>query len=221
MASAILPLALGPIRVIDVLSARDATVIDAVPRQRTARCPDCQRRTRRVHSRYRRTVRDLPCAGVAVVLQLRVRRFVCRNRRCPRRIFCERLPNLVKRHGRLTCRLEGALQHVGMALGGEAGSRLAARLAMPVSPAGLLQLVRRLPAPDVHVGAIVGVDDWARRKGRTFGTIVVDLEAHRPVELLGDRSVTELAAWLRAQSRECPPYPTSFRAIGCRGAAWR
>jgi transposase len=150
----------------------------------------------RVHSRYRRTVRDLPCSGVAVVLHLNVRRFMCRNRRCPRRIFCERLPNLVKRHGRLTSRLEGALRHVGMALGGEAGARLAERLAMPVSPAGLLQLVRRDSTPAVPAGPILGIDDWARRKGRTYGTIVVDLEAHRPVDLLADRSVDGVAAWL-------------------------
>ena len=196
MRGAILPLALGPVRVGRASSVGDAIVVDAAPRQRGAPCPDCRRRTRRVHSRYRRTVRDLPCGGVAVVLHLHVRRFICRNRRCPRRIFCERLPNLVKRHGRLTSRLEGALQHLGMALGGEAGARLAARLAMPVSPAGLRQLVRRNPTPDVPAGPILGIDDWARRKGRTYGTIVVDLEARRPVDLLPDRSVDDVAAWL-------------------------
>lgn len=196
MRGAILPLALGPVRVGQASSVGDAIVVDAAPRQRSAPCPVCRRRTRRVHSRYRRTVRDLPCGGVAVVLHLHVRRFVCRNRRCPRRIFCERLPDLVKRHGRLTSRLEGALQHIGMALGGEAGARLAERLAMRVSPAGLLQLVRRDPTPDVPAGPILGIDDWARRKGRTYGTIVVDLEAHRPVDLLADRSVADVAAWL-------------------------
>jgi transposase len=196
MQSTILPLELGPLRIIEVSVAGDAASVEAAPRQRTATCPDCRGRARRVHSHYRRTVRDLPCSGIAVILHLRVRRFVCRNRRCPRRIFCERLPGLVKRHGRLSFRLERALQHVGMALGGEAGSRLAARLAMPVSPAGLLQFVRRVPAANGQAGAVLGVDDWARRKGRSYGTILVDLEAHRPVDLLEDRSVAELATWL-------------------------
>jgi transposase len=117
MRSVILPPVPGPVRIISESTVGDAMVVEAVPRQSTAVCPTCRRRTRRVHSRYRRTVRDLPWSGVAVVLRLQVRRLICRDRRCPRRIFCERLPSLVKRHGRLTLRLERALQHVGMAPG--------------------------------------------------------------------------------------------------------
>jgi transposase len=156
----------------------------------------CHRRTRRVHSRYRRTVRDLPCAGVPVVLKLGLRRFVCRNRWCPRRIFCERLPRLAHPRGRFTLRLEGALQQVGLVLGGEPGARLTPLLGMPASPATLLRLVRRTPVAASTPVRVLGVDDWARRKGRTYGTILGVLERRRPIDLLADRSSAEFGTWL-------------------------
>jgi transposase len=122
---------------------------------------------------------------------------VCRNARCPRRIFTERVPELVAVYARKTCRLVAALQAIGMALGGQAGARLAHQLGLPVTRDALLRLVRRLPLSVVAPPRAIGVDDWAYRKRQRYGTIVVDLERQRPVALLHDREAETLADWLR------------------------
>jgi hypothetical protein len=145
------------------------------------RCPDCGRTSRAVHSRYRRRPADLPSLGRMVRVGLRVRRFYCRNGGCSRRTFAERLPELVAPHARRTRRLAEAQSRVGVgaALGGEGGARLLRRLSMPASANTVLRLVRQRPLPDRDAPRVVGVDDWAMRKGRTYGTIVVDLERRR------------------------------------------
>jgi transposase len=199
----------------------DAVHIDLDRTAGTGRCPHCHRRSRRVHSSYTRQIADLPITGCAVVLRLRVRRFRCSVSRCPRRIFAEQVPGLAKRYARRSVPLQAALQELGFALGGRPGVRLGRRLSMPASRATLLRLVRAAPMLPFEIPRVLGVDDWAFRRGQRYGSILVDLERRHPVDLLPDRSGAALATWLRAQSRECPPYPTSFRTISRRGAAWR
>jgi transposase len=172
-------------------------ILDLVPKRRSAPCLLCGRRTRRVHSRYARSVYDLPCCGVPVLLRLHARRFVCRNRHCPRRIFCERMPSLVPARCRRTERLTQALTDIGFTGGGEGGSRLAEALSMTASPAHLLRLLRRTPPAPEEPGRVLAVDDWAKRKGKSYGTILVDLERHHPIDLLPDRTSNSLADWLR------------------------
>ena len=120
-----------------------------------------------------------------------------RNAACARRTFAERLPELLGPRARRTRRLAEAQGRVGVALGGEAGARLLGHLAMPASADTVLRLVRGLPPPEPEPPRVVGVDDWAVRKGRTYGTILVDLERRRTLDLLPDRTATTLAAWLR------------------------
>ncbi len=162
-------------------------------------CPGCGRASRTVHSRYRRKPADLPSLGRKVCISLDVRRFYCRNAACSRQTFSERLPELVAPHARRTCRLAGAQIRVGVALGGEAGARLLRHLAMPASADTVLRLVRRQPLPTPEPPRVVGVDDWALRKGCTYGTVVVDLERRRVLDLLADRTAETLVGWLRNQ----------------------
>src|SRR5215813_9692456 len=129
----------------------------------TAGCPRCAVSSSSVHSRYQRHLTDLAWGTRAVRLPLTVRKFRCRNRACRRRIFTERVPALVAAYGRHTHRLATALRAIGLALGGNAGARLAARLQLPTSPSTLLRLVRTAPLPYPPALQAVGIDEWAWR----------------------------------------------------------
>jgi len=174
----------------------DTIRISATAKKASARCPLCGRHSRSVHSWYARTVSDLPVARAVVVLHLRVRRFFCRVPSCPRRIFTERLPELVVPHGRWSQGLRAAVQQIGFALGGEAGARLAQVLGMRTSPDTLLNLIRAAPLPAAGEVRLLGLDEWAWRKGRRFGTILVDLARHRVIALLPERTADSTVAWL-------------------------
>ena len=163
-----------------------------------ASCPDCQTVSTSVHGRYWRHPQDLSWVGLRVRLHLEVRRFACGDEKCCRKTFATDLSELLACRARRTTRLRAQHLATAYALGGEAGKRLTYELGMPISGDTLIRDIRQAPEMPVSSVRVVGVDDWAMRKGNRYGTILVDLEEHRPIDLLGSREAAEVASWFQA-----------------------
>jgi transposase len=161
-------------------------------------CPLCGVETWRVHSRYTRQLAEESILGHPVRLEMTVRRFFCAASPCPRRIFAEALDGFAAKYARTTTSLAQTHRAIGVALGGEAGARLAAKTAVPTSPDTLLRRVKHFEVSAQKPLRFVGIDDWAWCKGQRYGTIVVDLETSTVVDLLPDRDAATVSAWLRA-----------------------
>jgi transposase len=163
------------------------------------RCPSCGTSSRRVHSRYRRRVTDLPLSGRIVHLQVIARRFRCDAVLCGRQIFTERFADgVLAPSSRRTARLDSIVHHLGLALGGRPAAGFAKRLMLPVSKDTLLRVVRRRSRPPTDPLRVIGIDDWAWRRNYRYGSIVCDLERRRVVTLLPDREPATAQAWLSA-----------------------
>lgn len=165
-----------------------------------AACPVCKHSLRRIHGLYTRTLADLPWSGITVRLLVLVKKFFCDEPDCERRIFAERLENVARVRARSTNRQREALEWIAFALGGEAGARLARELGMLVSPDTLLNRIRGAFCAKSEQVRVLGVDDFGFRKGNNPGTILVDLERHKIVDLMKRHSKEAMARWLR----QCP-----------------
>ncbi len=166
--------------------------------QETAACPQCAQSSPAKHRRYVRSVADLPWAGMKIRLAIHARKFFCRDPSCPQRIFTERLPDIVAPRARRTQRRGQEQRQLALEQRAEAAARTASRQGMPVSPRTLLRLVRARPAGPRSTPCVLGVDDFAFRKGQVYGTIRIDIERHQPIDLVPERTATVLADWLTA-----------------------
>jgi hypothetical protein len=186
------------LRITNVEIAPDRILIAARCPGEAGRCPDCGRSSERVHSRYERRLQDLPSQGRAVQMRVMVRRCRCADPNCRRRIFAEPLGDAVAGRSarRTTRRLEAIVHHLGIAFGGRSAAALARRLMLPVSKDTLLRAVRRHAAADSSPLHVIGIDDWAWKRGQRYGSIICDLERRCIVDLLPDREPATVEAWL-------------------------
>jgi hypothetical protein len=187
----------------EVTAAAGLLLVTARARAPEAACPGCGTVSRRVHSRYARTLADAALGGRPAAIVLAVRRFFCAAPGCPRKTFAEQVDGLTTRYARKTPLLAGMLGRIAVALAGRAGSRLAAvpaspRPRVPASRQVLLRLVMAVPDPQAASPRVVGVDDFAIRRGQHYGTLLIDIETGAPLDLIEGRDAQPLADWLAA-----------------------
>lgn len=164
----------------------------------TASCPVCHHTAHQIHSHVERHLHDLSLAQLPVRIHLALRRFRCDNLACPRSTFTEPVPALARPYAHRTTRLRAEQRQIALDVGGEPGARLCRRQGIAISPDTLLRLAREAPDDDVPMPRCLGIDDFALRKGQIYGTIFVDLEAHRTIDLAPERSAEVVEAWLKA-----------------------
>lgn len=171
--------------------------VEVISTQPYAHCPVCGNPSEAVHCQYRRTVRDVPCGGRSVVLRLRVRKFVCRTVTCQRKVFAERLPDLVQPWARISNRLLEELKAIGLSASAEVSERLAPQLGMKVKASTLLCYLRSIAPLSEAPVRVLGIDDFAIRRGDSYGTMLVNLETGKPIDLLADRTAEAVLPWLK------------------------
>lgn len=157
-------------------------------------CPVCGGAARRIHSRDPRRLTDLPSTGQPVHIVLTVRKFFCDEATCPRKIFTERLAPFVVPWARVTARLFQLVQIIGLATGGRLGKRVTDRMGIPTSRITILRRIMALPTESVEQVTELGIDDFAFKRGSTYGTLLVDLRSHRTLDILPNRKAETAAA---------------------------
>jgi len=160
-------------------------------------CPRCQEVSTQTHGWYHRQPSDVPCVGKRVCLHLRVRRFRCTNPQCSRKTFAQDCAEWLPQFARRTRRLTQLAYHFGFEVGGECASRLLRRCAVQLSGDTILRILRSRSVESPPFARIIGIDDWAFKKGQRYGTIIVDLEAHRVIDVLPDRTASSVQGWLQ------------------------
>ncbi|WP_067357823.1 ISL3 family transposase [Streptomyces noursei] len=184
------------VRVVRVNDVSGGLVLEAESTGRPGRCPDCRKRADRVHSSYQRSLDERPLGPRQVTVRLRVRRFFCDRSICSRRTFVEQVGGLTERYRRSSVGMTGWLWSIAVELGGRPAARLCRKLRMAAGRTRLLRLLTPPPVPD-RAPRVLGVDEFAFRKGCTYGTVLVDVEASRVVDVLPDRTSETFAAWLK------------------------
>ncbi|PSY37378.1 ISL3 family transposase [Escherichia albertii] len=166
-------------------------------KRKTAQCPECFKRSDSAHSCRRRRIQHLPCSGHTLWLVFSVRHWYCRNPACSRKIFAESLAPFAGSHQQSSQALQNLQRQLGLIAGGEAGKRAATAVGLRCSADTLLRRVINTPETKQSGAPHVGIDEWAWHRGHRYGTLIVNLDTHRPLVLLPDRDQRTLATWFR------------------------
>ena len=181
----------------DSVISDNLILLSALLKAKTAKCTCCGKRSKSIHSSYMRKLTDLSVTGRAVKIILKVRKFRCRNSNCSQIVFSEQHLPLTQKYSRLTGRTFHYLQRLLIEVSSRKGEYISDLFSVKQSSSTCLRIVKSIEMPDYQELTTIGIDDWAYRKGKSYGTIIVNALNHRPVELLKSRDKEEVADWLK------------------------
>jgi transposase len=193
----LLPLPDG-LEIIMLSATKQEVQIRVISNRLSCACPRCSKPSSAIHSYYRRKPLELPCAGQVIHLELSVKKFFCREKECSQKIFAERLPAFLEPSSRLTVRLRTIVQAIVGAFNAKAGARLGAQLGIQLSRTTFLHSLKQVQIPSVGQVEHVGIDDFAWKRGKRYGTVIVDLDSHCIIDLLPDRETESVKKWLES-----------------------
>jgi transposase len=182
--------------VIGIAKFEGKVIVDVVSIQNGSCCPKCNNYSFRVHSYYYRKMLDLPILGNETWIRLKARKFYCRSEKCRTRVFTERFHSSVSSKQRKTENVQDKVSRVALLMGGNGGEKICRLMNIPVSSSTLIRSIHKKPIPEVQALRVVGIDDWAYRKGSKYGTVLVDMEQRKIVDLLPGREAHTVAEWL-------------------------
>lgn len=183
-----------------IRAEKGVIVVQVNSMQKYCVCPSCRDRACKLHSYYYRTIKDLPAFDNKIVLRLRSRKFYCDNKACQTRVFTERYKDHFSSYKRISNRLEQKLLKIALLMGGNAGAKMCNTLHITASSSTLIRQIHRKKLPEIKASEAVGVDDWAFRKGVSYGTAIVDLKKRRIIDLLPNREMTTVQDWLQKRT---------------------
>lgn len=181
----------------DSILSDNSILLSARLKARTAKCTCCGKTSKSIHSFYMRSLTDLSAAGKSVKIILKVRKFRCRNIHCAQTVFSEQHPPLTQKHSRLTSRATHYLQKLLIEVSSRKGEYLSSLSSIKRSSSTCLRIVKSIEIPACKDLTTLGIDDWAYRKGKSYGTIIVNAINHRPIDLLRSRNYKEVSNWLK------------------------
>ncbi len=193
----LLPLPEG-LEIVTIRATEQEVHIRVVSNRLSCACPRCSKPSCAIHSYYRRKPLELPCAGQVIRLELSVKKFFCQEKECTQKIFAERLPAFLEPSSRLTTRLRTIVQAIVGAFNAKAGARLGTQLGIQLSRTTFLRSLQQIKISPVGQVEHVGIDDFAWKRGKRYGTVIVDLDSHCIIDLLPDRETESVKKWLES-----------------------
>ena len=181
----------------DVEDAGEVICVRARTRDEAVACPGCGTETGRVHEYRERTVADVPTDGRRVLVKVRARRMRCPVTGCPRQTFREQVPGVLDRYQRRTTRLTARVSAVARELAGRASARLLPALGICASRHTMLRVLLKVPLPALAVPRVLGIDDFALRRGSVYATVLTGAQTGRRVDVVPGRTADVAEKWLR------------------------
>jgi len=185
------------LQIIKIKEEKGQITIRMKSKTHSEHCPKCGKESERYHAVYTRTVQDLPIYQKNVILKIKAYKYDCENEKCEVKSYSEKYDEFIGKCGRMTDRLENFIRTLALETNCEGAAAICKELGIRTSGDTIIRILRKMvDVPAVECGEVIGVDDFAYRKGKTYCTVICDGITKKPVDILEGRDGATLKEWL-------------------------